>query len=61
MQKLIQDIGFIEHIQKPKNARRILVVHYEELKSGDIFNYSPAHIKWIRKNGKLTPYLVTVI
>ena len=31
MNKLIQDIGFVQHIQKPKNAIKIPIKYFERI------------------------------
>ena len=66
MNKLIQDIGFVQHIQKPKNGRKIPVKVYEEIKwhyDPDFMKNLPSvrKIEWVDNNGINTPYLVTVI
>lgn len=59
MNKLIQDIGFVQHIQKPVNATKIPIKVYEELKvplpiSMLIESFD---IEWFEG----TPYQVSVI
>ena len=60
MNKLIQDIGFIQHIQKPKNAIKIPVTVYEKIDLVDVLEAVKTfstNIKWF--DGEA--YEVTVI
>ena len=57
--KYIGDIGFVQHIQKPVNAKKIPVVVYEELKVPLPISMllDPFDIKWFES----VPYKVTVV
>lgn len=65
MNKLIQDIGFVQHIQKPKNSKIIPVTINEELPTYNLLNndlesYDMGFVNFVQCDVKARKIPVTV-